>query len=137
MIKEKRINIGDDERSSGACCNTCVCALSQPPQCSCEDRFLGDERCESCEQCMCTRSDPPRCRCLDVKEFCHPPASLLQIIIMLRMSLLRTFVNLSQKTKPTCTVLIYAKCNARLVFCSLPQWLMLRLFKELKSIQLA
>ncbi|KAF3437163.1 hypothetical protein FNV43_RR19916 [Rhamnella rubrinervis] len=73
VIKEKRINTGDDERSSGACCNTCVCALSEPPQCSCEDMFLGQERCESCEQCMCTRSNPPYCRCLDVKEFCNPP----------------------------------------------------------------
>ncbi|XP_015882687.3 Bowman-Birk type proteinase inhibitor C-II [Ziziphus jujuba] len=56
-----------------ACCDTCLCRMSEPPQCSCEDIFVGQERCESCEQCMCTRSNPPKCRCVDVKEFCHPP----------------------------------------------------------------
>ncbi|KAF3437157.1 hypothetical protein FNV43_RR19910 [Rhamnella rubrinervis] len=58
-----------------ACCDTCICTRSIPPQCTCTDTFQSTDLCEGCDKCLCTFSMPPICRCLDMSDSCKPPCS--------------------------------------------------------------
>ncbi|KAF8378454.1 hypothetical protein HHK36_029794 [Tetracentron sinense] len=53
------------------CCNTCVCAYSNPPQCRCTD--VKSYCHQSCKACACTKSIPPQCHCMDIKASCEVP----------------------------------------------------------------
>ncbi|XP_058741927.1 Bowman-Birk type wound-induced trypsin inhibitor-like [Vicia villosa] len=52
-----------------ACCNSCPCTRSIPPQCRCTD--VGETCHSACKSCLCTRSLPPKCRCTDTTNFCY------------------------------------------------------------------
>lgn len=56
-----------------ACCNSCPCTKSIPPQCHCAD--IGEKCHSACKRCLCTRSFPPQCRCTDTTDFCYEPCS--------------------------------------------------------------
>nr|AFK40073.1 unknown [Lotus japonicus] len=56
-----------------ACCNSCPCTRSIPPQCRCTD--IGETCHSACKACICTRSIPPQCRCLDITNFCYDPCT--------------------------------------------------------------
>ncbi|RRT79504.1 hypothetical protein B296_00012092 [Ensete ventricosum] len=58
------------------CCDMCICTRSNPPQCRCNDVFVGGCH-RNCKSCVCTKSIPPYCRCTDViyedcGKRCHP-----------------------------------------------------------------
>ncbi|MCL7050641.1 hypothetical protein MKW94_013146 [Papaver nudicaule] len=56
-----------------ACCDSCLCTRSIPPQCQCTDQ---KRQCyPGCKTCKCTRSWPPTCRCMDINNFCYPQCS--------------------------------------------------------------
>ncbi|KAI3832087.1 hypothetical protein MKX03_006048 [Papaver bracteatum] len=56
-----------------ACCDSCLCTKSLPPQCQCTDE---KKQCyPGCKACKCTRSFPPICRCMDINDFCYPQCS--------------------------------------------------------------
>ncbi|BAT83642.1 hypothetical protein VIGAN_04082600 [Vigna angularis var. angularis] len=54
-----------------ACCDTCLCTKSIPPQCRCND--VGETCHSACKSCVCTKSIPPQCRCEDITDFCYKP----------------------------------------------------------------
>jgi len=54
-----------------ACCDSCPCTKSLPPQCRCND--VGKTCHSACKSCVCTRSIPPQCRCEDITDFCYKP----------------------------------------------------------------
>ncbi|RZB53523.1 Seed trypsin/chymotrypsin inhibitor TI5-72 [Glycine soja] len=54
-----------------ACCNSCPCTKSIPPQCRCSD--IGETCHSACKTCICTRSIPPQCHCSDITNFCYEP----------------------------------------------------------------
>ncbi|WVZ07796.1 hypothetical protein V8G54_021142 [Vigna mungo] len=54
-----------------ACCDSCPCTKSIPPQCRCND--VGKTCHSACKSCFCTRSIPPQCRCQDITDFCYKP----------------------------------------------------------------
>ncbi|KAF8393800.1 hypothetical protein HHK36_020003 [Tetracentron sinense] len=59
--------------ADGDCCDSCLCNLSEPPQCQCFD--IKEYCYPSCRGCICTRSIPPQCRCMDVNPFCYKRCS--------------------------------------------------------------
>ncbi|KAH1155779.1 hypothetical protein GLYMA_18G231500v4 [Glycine max] len=56
-----------------ACCNSCPCTKSIPPQCRCSD--IGETCHSACKTCICTRSIPPQCHCSDITNFCYEPCN--------------------------------------------------------------
>ncbi|KAK7394783.1 hypothetical protein VNO78_15322 [Psophocarpus tetragonolobus] len=52
-----------------ACCDTCLCTKSDPPQCQCVD--VGTTCHSACKMCLCNRKFPPDCWCNDVNSFCY------------------------------------------------------------------
>ncbi|KAI5428708.1 hypothetical protein KIW84_033631 [Lathyrus oleraceus] len=52
-----------------ACCDSCICTKSIPPQCHCTD--VGKTCHSGCNLCLCTRSFPPQCHCTDTNDFCY------------------------------------------------------------------
>nr|XP_004492724.1 Bowman-Birk type proteinase inhibitor-like [Cicer arietinum] len=56
-----------------ACCDSCVCTKSIPPQCRCND--MGETCHSACKQCICALSYPPICRCMDNTGFCYDSCS--------------------------------------------------------------
>ncbi|KAI4347412.1 hypothetical protein L6164_008227 [Bauhinia variegata] len=58
---------------SEACCDSCTCTRSDPPQCQCHD---WKETCYAgCDVCICQLIYPPRCRCFDITKSCLPTCS--------------------------------------------------------------
>ena len=56
-----------------ACCDSCACTKSIPPQCQCGD--IGETCHSGCKTCVCLLKYPPVCRCLDVTSFCYDSCS--------------------------------------------------------------
>ncbi|AES80150.1 Bowman birk trypsin inhibitor [Medicago truncatula] len=58
------------DATTTACCDSCPCTKSIPPQCHCTD--IGETCHSACKSCLCTKSIPPQCHCADITDFCYP-----------------------------------------------------------------
>ncbi|CAL5192664.1 unnamed protein product [Lathyrus oleraceus] len=63
----------DVKSTTTACCDSCPCTKSIPPQCRCND--IGETCHSACESCFCTKTFPPKCHCLDITDFCYEPCN--------------------------------------------------------------
>ncbi|CAL5192669.1 unnamed protein product [Lathyrus oleraceus] len=61
--------LSNGDASNKACCDSCLCTRSIPPQCQCND--IGETCHSACKACLCTRSLPPKCSCTDITDFCY------------------------------------------------------------------
>ncbi|CAK8542351.1 unnamed protein product [Lathyrus sativus] len=63
----------DVKSTTTACCDSCPCTKSIPPQCRCTD--IGETCHSACKSCYCTKSIPPQCHCADITDFCYEPCN--------------------------------------------------------------